>query len=180
ILKEYIPYKDYFDPNFLLDSFIQRTKDGFLYYRGIDDVVYSFSLEGNLTETINMNFGEKKVPYEFRSDLMTFLNDEEKHYQYLIYAPVKVGNYLAAVVKAQHVRTHFIYNEKDQSIYKNSEIKVGDLFYPQFNVNDSTFISILQESIHTEFESDPMLTEAQKKLLEEGGTIICKYTIKTE
>ncbi|MDC7135154.1 6-bladed beta-propeller [Bacteroides zhangwenhongii] len=70
ILKEYLQYDDFFDPNYWL-SFYQfvKTESHIVYNQPIDNHVYLFNHSGELEKSINIDFGDKNVLDEDKKDI---------------------------------------------------------------------------------------------------------------
>ncbi|MDR1896659.1 MAG: 6-bladed beta-propeller, partial [Prevotellaceae bacterium] len=175
--KEYIPYTQYFDANMVMGSYFQQTDNKFIYYHGISDSAYIFTQDGDLEGNIYIDFGDNKAPEKFRDNLMEIIKNQE--YQYLSYSPFIIKNYIMGCIIDKKDVISFVYDTKNKTMYKNSEFKFGEINSPKSYVNDSTFISVFNEAyLPPDFMSDSILTDEQKKhIYEDGGTIICKYTL---
>ena len=179
IEQTYIPYKTHFDPDVVFDSFFQKNGSQIIYYKAIDDVVYIFNQEGIFEKELHLDFGDNIVPLQYRINLTDFLSKYAEGYQYNCYSPIILNNYVLDYVKDKGEGVSFIYDLGNSSIHKNRKIDLfDDVSYPHSYINDSTFFSVISETVYPDYLSDEKLSAEQKKHLDEGGTILGLYTIQ--
>jgi hypothetical protein len=167
-----ILYDDNYDPNYILETFMQKSQDGIMYYKPVGDIAYLFS-EVGLEKKIGFDMGTKRVPEQLRKDLGKLKRMSDTSYEFVINTPILIKNYLVGTMIQQNVITFFMYDIKTKSMYQEQQSKILPVSY----VNESTFLSIINAVVYPDYFLDKELTSEQKRYLENGGTILCLHTI---
>lgn len=176
LLEKYIPYDEYVDHTFIIDSkFHDSAHNQITYYKGIDDYVYLFNQEGKLTKSIKFDFSNYTVPKQYRTNIQKFYASYSKNHQFLDSSPLQLKNYLFGSVSDKGKASIFVYDINDKNIYKRRRNPFD--MVPQVCINDSTYAYTIQEFSEYNFPADSGFTDEQIAHLKEGGSIICKCTL---
>lgn len=174
IEKEYLKYEEYYDPNFILETFIQNENNEIVYYKPIDDYVYLFT-EDELIEKFHLNFKEKTVPLDLRKDIHALKNKYADNYSFVLTTPIVLKDYLLGMMVDSNKLKFFIYSRINKGLYIDS----NPYIFPAAYLNDSTFLSVVNNVIYPLYEENESFSSEQRKHLDDGGTIICKYIMKS-
>lgn len=170
---KYIEYEDSFDSNFILETFLQKGSDVISYYKPIDDKVFVFNKNG-IDRTVHLDMGDLSVPLKYRKNIREFKNKHADYYNFVLTTPILLKNYIVGLTVEKNELIVFIYDSVRSKLYKETKNSI----LPTSYVNDSTFLSVINEVVYPFYESDPKLNIEQKEHIKKGGTILSLVTLK--
>lgn len=180
---EFEPYFDYdknIDKNYTLDCYFQETEESILYNHPIDNIVTTFSKQGNIIENIQLDFGNRDVPLKERRNIGKVIN-EPNNYCFLAMTPLLIRHYLVGALYKENNPATFLYNLETGKFainaYDPKKFTVTNFNFPFSTIGDSMIVSYINYNIHPNCENDSNLNDEMKSFLKAGNTALCLYEL---
>lgn len=177
-ISSHIDYEKNVDLNYEFVTFMRDNKEGVLYNRPIDNNVYLFDWNGNLSKKFRFDFGAFTVAEDDLKDIDKLLNSS-KEYCYLPYTPVLLDNLLMGVINKTGEIMSFIYDlsSKKLQLIPMSEYSAEQINLP-LGVKGDWIVSYFNQDIYPNFQESPKLSDDLKKNIQEGAFVLCLHKVK--
>lgn len=177
IKEEMLSYPEGADDPIDKRYYFTEDKDNIYFQAGMDDRFYSFSKsDPSLRKAYFVDFGQKKVPDEFRNDY-----DASLPYRFMHETPYVTDNYMVFDINYDDYFEVFVYNRETGKWYMNDDKARHNFVLPVKYVQDKTIYSAIYEGFDSYMQlvengfnrASPEIEEHMKN----SGMVLVKYTL---
>jgi hypothetical protein len=151
--------------------------DGILSYtRFCNDIVYTFSEEGEFTGGILFDFGSKTVPEKYRNDYELFMEEGGGRFNYFQDTPFKLNQLWIGFAAHQGKSATFVYNTVSDKyyFYDWGDEGIVDILF----ANSKYLIGYVDFNRYNYLKKKPEINSSAMTVLEEGGHGLLFYHLK--
>lgn len=181
IKKMYFSYDDKFLDNKGNKNIFTEYSGGLLYNKPVNDTVFLFDFDGNLTRSFFFDFGQYMLPDEYKNDYVKYVGEKEKRFRYMYRAPIFISNYLVGNIFSGATKAYFqcdLSNKeiqfKEFSVNNFTHLELG---VPIYTLDDSIVVSYIDYEMYSASRDSDIFSDNEKKHLERGGVILSFFKI---
>lgn len=185
------------DPNFHiikhLDSFseydtegelkldaVKRCGENVIFHYPISNKIYILDTLGVEKETLDIKLGGKDIPNDLKKSFEK-LEENNDDYIYFYNTPFVTSRYILSVLSYHSIQALFFLDRVQNKYFLNKYTKektydIKKMLFPVF-ANDNIIACYLDQYFYDRTKN-VVLSEQQRKYLEEGGTILVIYYLK--
>jgi hypothetical protein len=184
IEESFLPFdNDDFADDKRTDNIFQKSGEIISYNKYISDTVYLFSAEGELTNKVLFDFGEKAVPQRLRKgSFQKFYSEGD--YVYYLDTPIKINRFWIAFTEGTgYQKSTFLYDTDAKEYYfykwnlKPGQLDFSDISRPVFT-NSKYIVGYMDYTVYESLKNKPVLNNSDIAILEDGGHLLCFYHLK--
>lgn len=181
----YIPFESDFADDRMSDNTFRKTGGTICYNRPVNDSIYVFDRNGELSEIVDFGFKGKRVPAELRKSYERFIEEKGKEkYDFAYDAPMYDGEYLICPSFINGSKGTAIHRKSDGATYvkelnpmKDPSIRLSDIILPIY-YDDGKLMTVLDQSITSVLEDADRIPVPVRRQLEEGDKVLCIYHLR--